>query len=65
MMVENIVTVIAIFSLGVGSLGVLFGALGLLRLGTSISACMVRALLIQAAQASYCSGCCWLHPTGQ
>ena len=33
MMVENIVTVIAIFSLGVGSLGVLFGALGLLRLG--------------------------------
>ena len=32
MMVENIVTVIAIFSLGVGSLGVLFGALGLLRL---------------------------------
>ena len=33
MIVENIVTVIAIFSLGVGSLGVLFGALGLLRLG--------------------------------
>ena len=32
MIVENIVTVIAIFSLGVGSLGVLFGALGLLRL---------------------------------
>ncbi|MEC7209905.1 MAG: monovalent cation/H(+) antiporter subunit G [Pseudomonadota bacterium] len=32
MMVENIVTVFAIFSLGVGSLGVLFGALGLLRL---------------------------------
>ena len=33
MIVENIVSVIAIFSLGVGSLGVLFGALGLLRLG--------------------------------
>ncbi|MED5323983.1 MAG: monovalent cation/H(+) antiporter subunit G [Pseudomonadota bacterium] len=33
MMVENIVTVITIFSLGVGSLGLLFGALGLLRLG--------------------------------
>ena len=33
MMGENIVTVIAIISLGVGALGVLFGALGLLRLG--------------------------------
>ena len=33
MMVENIVTVIAIFSLSIGALGLLFGALGLLRLG--------------------------------
>ena len=33
MMVENIVTVIAIISLSVGALGVFFGALGLLRLG--------------------------------
>ena len=33
MIVENIVTVIAIFSLSIGALGLLFGALGLLRLG--------------------------------
>ena len=33
MMVENIVTAIAIISLSVGAFGVLFGALGLLRLG--------------------------------
>ena len=33
MTIENIVTIIAIISLSVGALGVLFGALGLLRLG--------------------------------
>ena len=53
------------FFLSVGSLGVLFGALGLLRLGDVYQRMHGAGIIDTGGAGLILFGCCWLHPTGQ